>query len=130
MPENLDLVRRIYADWARGDFGSTEWADPEIEFVIADGRDPGVWTGSAELAEAWREVLSYWDDLRMEADNYRPLDDERVLALHTWTGQARTTRLVSLADGASLSHVRHGKVVKLVLYWDRDRALADLGLEG
>jgi ketosteroid isomerase-like protein len=129
--ENLDLVRSIYADWERGDFSTAEWADPEIEFVIADGTDPGVWTGIAGLAGAWREVLSVWDDLRMEVENYRPLDDERVLALPTWTGRARTSGL-DLAEmpwtGASLFHMREGKVVRLVLYWDREHALTDLGL--
>jgi ketosteroid isomerase-like protein len=129
---NLDLVRSIYAAWERGDFGSAEWADPEIEFVIADGTDPGVWTGMAGLAGAWREVLSVWDGLRMEVDDYRPLDDERVLALPTWTGRARTSGL-DLAEmpstGASLFRMRDGKVTTLVNYWDRKRAFADLGLE-
>jgi hypothetical protein len=32
------------------------------------------------------------------------------------------------AQGANLFHVRGGKVTKLVHCWDRDRALADLGL--
>ena len=30
---------------------------------------------------------------------------------------------------ASVHHIKDGKVVKLILYWDRDRALADLGVE-
>jgi hypothetical protein len=31
-------------------------------------------------------------------------------------------------EGASLFHIRGGKVTKLLRYWDREGALADLGL--
>jgi hypothetical protein len=58
MSENLGLVRSIFAAHERGDYGSAEWADPDIEYVIADGPDAGVWSGRAAMAKAWGDVLA------------------------------------------------------------------------
>jgi len=55
---NLDLVRSISVAWERRDFSSTEWAHPEIEYVIADGPEPGHHTGLVEMAAFWRDFLS------------------------------------------------------------------------
>ena len=75
----------------RGDYSSAEWAYPEIGLVIADGPIPGSWTGVAEMAEAWREALSAFEELRGEADEYRALDEERVLVLMHFSGRGKTS---------------------------------------
>jgi ketosteroid isomerase-like protein len=130
---NLDLVRSIYADWERGDFShAAEWAHPEIELVSVDGPDPGRWTGLAAMAAETRWFMSAWENFRLEAQDYRELDDERVLVLYLRRGQGKTSGFEVEhihARGAGLFHVRREKVARLDLYWDRDRALADLGLE-
>src|SRR5207244_11434882 len=92
MSANLDLVRSIFADWERGDYGSVEWAHPEIEFVIADGPTPGSWTGLAGMTEGARSRLSPWEDYRFVVDEYRELDDERVLAIFHRSGRGKTRR--------------------------------------
>jgi ketosteroid isomerase-like protein len=128
---NLDLVRSIYVDWERGDFGSANGAHPEIEFVIADGPSPGTWTGLSGLAEGHRAWLSAWEGLRSEAQEYRELDDERVLVLSRYSGRGKTSGLELAqmgASGAGVAHIRDGKVTRVVWYTDRQHALADLGL--
>jgi ketosteroid isomerase-like protein len=129
---NLDLVRSMYADWERGDFSRTaEWANPEMEWVTVDGLSPGQRTGLKSMAAGWREFLQDWDDFRAKADEYRELDDERVLALHHFFGRGKRSGIEvgqTGSEGACLFCVRDGSVRTLLLYSVRDNAFADLGL--
>jgi ketosteroid isomerase-like protein len=128
---NVELVRSIYAAWARGDYSAAEWAYPDIEWVLADGPATGSWTGLAGAAEASRDFLSAWDDLRFEAEEYRELDGGRVLVLVHFSGRGTRSGLEVgqiRAKGAHLLHIRDGKVMRSVFYFDRERALADIGL--
>jgi ketosteroid isomerase-like protein len=113
------------------DFSSDEWAHPEIEYVHADGPTPGSWTGLAAMATVWREFLSAWTEVRAEVEESLALDDERVVVLYDVIGRGKASGLQvgqMRAKATNLFHVRGGKVTRLVLYWDRERALAELDL--
>ena len=129
---NVALVRSVYAAWERGDYTSVAWADPEIEYVQADGPLPGTWRGLTGLAEVAREWFDAWKDFRAEAKEYRELDDERVLVLIHVVGRGKTSGADlgrTLTKSANVFQIRDGQVTKLIVYFDRVRALADLDLE-
>jgi ketosteroid isomerase-like protein len=129
--ENVDFVRSICATWERGDYSSTEWADPEIELVFSDGPAPGKSKGLAGMAAAWRGFLNAWDEFHQQAEGYLELDHERVLVSFRFSGRGKTSGLdlgQMGSKGAGLFHIRDGKVTRFAGYLDRERALADLGL--
>jgi len=126
---NLELVRSIYLAWAQGDFRSVEWADPEIEFAFADGPEPGRWKGLKEMSARYGDWLKAWKDFRAEPEEYLVLDDERILVLVRNGGRGRTSGLeLEERSVANFFEIRRGLVTRLVVYLNRDRALADLGL--
>ena len=117
MSANLDLVRSIYADWERGDFSRADWADPEIEYTAEESGplSAQTWTGLAGMAEGARSIIEVIEDQHIEAEEYRELDDMRVLVLDrrsgTWKqsgiGFGASTALPAM--GAHLFHVSNGR---------------------
>jgi ketosteroid isomerase-like protein len=53
-----------------------------------------------------------------------------VLVFQHGSGRSVSSGLEVGVDGAFLFHIRDGKVARYVAYFDRHRALAELGLEG
>jgi ketosteroid isomerase-like protein len=130
--KNLDLVRSIYADWEQGDWSVVRWADPEMELVFADGPTRGSWKGLTAVRDGWREFLSSWEDWRIAVEEYRELDEERILVLVRNSGRGRSSGVdvkQIAPQTVNVFHIQDGKVTRLLAYAEVDRALADLGLE-
>lgn len=126
---NLELVRSIYENWSRGDFSSAAWADPAIEFGYADGPEPGSWRGIEQMSARYADWLKGWKDFRAEPEQYLVVDEARILVLVRNTGRGRTSGLeFEQRSVANYFELSGDKVTRLVLYWDRARALADAGL--
>jgi ketosteroid isomerase-like protein len=128
---NLDLIRSIFARWEQGDFSSADWAGPEIEYEMIGGLMEGRWSGIEEMGKACGAMLSAWEDLRADPEEFRELDDGRVLVFLRNTGRGKGSGIdigeISVR-AANVFTIRGGKVTRLMLYWDRDRAIAELGL--
>jgi ketosteroid isomerase-like protein len=121
------VARDVYERWGRGDFGSVDWAHDDVELVLADGTEAGARRGLAALSRTWGEWLREWRDFRVEADEFVAIDDESVLVLTRFHGSGKRSAIAMEArPGASLLTVRGGRVVRLVLYTDREAALEDM----
>ena len=133
MSANLDLVRSVFTEWERGDFRNVRWAHPEIEYLVIGGPEPGKWDGVAAMTASVRDYMAAWESYGISAAELRELDHDRVLALVRLSGRGKTSG-IDLIDaggkGAEVWHLHDGVVTRLHMYWDRDRALADLGLDG
>src|SRR5450631_1725650 len=129
MTENVDLVRSIFAACERGDFGSAEWAGPDIEFVVAaDGPTADTQRGVTAMGQGFGRFLSAWDRYSVKADEYRELDGGRVHVILHGSGKASGLELgLMRTTGSTLFHVRGDKVTKLVIYPEGAPSLADLG---
>jgi ketosteroid isomerase-like protein len=83
------------------------------------------------MGDVWREYISPFEGFHHEVDEYIEVDSERVLVLQHFSGRGKGSG-VDLervpSQGAVLFHVRDGKVTRLIGYFDRERALAELGL--
>ena len=127
---NLELVKAIFDPWEQGDFTSNEWADPEIELVFADGPTPGRAKGLSGMVGLWRSMLEAWVDLRAVPEEFYELDDERVLVFLRNEGRGRSSGIdiqeISVKS-ANVFELRGGKVTKLVAYWERERAIEEVG---
>jgi len=126
--ENVEIVREIHRAWERGDFSSTDWADPAIEFHIRSGPDDAIHHGIEAMGRAWREWLGAWEDFQMETPELIDLGDD-VLVLDKFGGRGKKSGVsIEGLPAAALFSLRAGRVVRLGTFTDQAEALKAVGL--
>jgi len=129
--ENVEIVRRFYAQWDAADFGSiAAMLDPDVEGSAPEGwPESGPWRGRDEVLAQMRTVRADFGDQtivieKIETNGDRVVTRGRVLARGVRSG------LVAEFENSCAFRVHDGKIIEARFFWDHDEALKAVGLEG
>jgi ketosteroid isomerase-like protein len=125
--ENVQLVRRVYEQWSRGDFSGGDAFHPDVEFEMVDwpGRDCS--HGLEQMQEAWQASLRAWVDFRAEPMDFIENGPQVVVLTHV-TARGKGSGAAVTADTATVWTIGAGKVVRLALHWNQAEAFQAAGL--
>ena len=129
--ENVEIVRRLYEHWARGDFSTTKFFDPEIVYSRIGAETPdmeGEWRGLEDMSAATRDYFRVFSDLHIEAEKIIDLGDARVLVLSRQSASGKLSGAPFEHELGDLMTLKDGKIVGLASYWRRAEALEAVGL--
>jgi ketosteroid isomerase-like protein len=88
---------------------------------MVDWPHPAKSRGVDAMRETWLASLAAWEDFRAKPDEVIGHGD-KVLVLNSISGRGRGSGADVTALTATVWTVEHGKVVRLALYWDTERA--------
>ena len=129
--ENVEIVRRIYAEFERGNFAAgLEWYDPEVRFEtwMPDSSENVTARGIAELGNFMRNWFGQWTNYRVIGDEFREVGDDKVFVGGRQAATGHQSGAEVESPGFGVWTFRGGKVVELFLHYDRDKALEAAGL--
>jgi ketosteroid isomerase-like protein len=128
--ENVEVVRDIYAEWARGNMGAgVEKFDPEIVFesFMPDAQDWVVARGVEEIDAFMREFLAQWADYRLIGEEFRDAGT-KVFVAGRQTARGRQSGAEVELPMLSVWTFRADRVVGLRFTPSRQEALEAAGL--
>jgi uncharacterized protein len=126
--ENVELVRRGYEAFARGDLETAmELFHPDIEWHDPDRPGGGTYRGREGVLRNLEEWLEGWEEFRLEPEEFLEAGDQ-VVVLVRQSGRGKGSGVEIEAPLAQAFRVREGKVVWARIYASREEALEAAGL--
>jgi ketosteroid isomerase-like protein len=129
---NLEIVRRIYEAWGRGDFrAGTELYDPDVLLVLRPQfPDPGTYRGPDEIRRYMREhFLADWEDAAIAGEEFLDAGDSVVIRVSqraTGTGSGAPVEM----SYYQVWTFRGTSVVRIESIRERAEALEAAGVTG
>jgi ketosteroid isomerase-like protein len=131
--ENVEVVRRLFAEWERGNFWAmTELYAPDVEWhwsrhARALRGGSASYRGLEEIGAAMQDWLSDWGWFRVSADEFIDAGDH-VVVMTQVHARLKGDRGEVRDHQADVITVRDGKIVRMETFDGRLEALEALGL--
>jgi ketosteroid isomerase-like protein len=126
--ENVEIVRRMYEAFQRGDFdGALAYFDPEVEVDASVRVDEGIGHGRDAVATMVARWVGAWDDWREEIEEMRDVG-RHVVVVSTQGGRAKGSGIEVETRYAVLYEIRGDTITRMVLHTGPAEALEAAGL--
>lgn len=129
--ENLEVVRRIFEAWGRGDLrAGVEHYDPHVLLVLRpEFPDAGTYCGPGAIRSYTRQLLAAWDDFAITGEDFIEAGDSVVVRTRQ-RGRGTGSGIRAELSYFQVWTFRGPSVIRIESVWTRDDALAAVGLAG
>jgi ketosteroid isomerase-like protein len=126
--ENVEIVRRAFAQFEQGNFWVPEFFDPSvrIRWLDAVGTESET-VGLQAMSEFMMNWLEVHESLRLTADRVIDAGDQ-VVVFSAWQGRGKSSGVPTEWRHAGVWTLRDGRAVSIVAFPDPKEALEAAGL--
>jgi uncharacterized protein len=127
--ENVEVLRRIYQEWAKGNARiDMSVYDPNFVYISqATDPDPGPHMGLEATRDYYRRFLASWEDWRIEASEFREVGNSIVVHARR-SGIGRASRVPLEDHSFHVWTFRGGKIIRMDVFEQETEALEAVGL--
>jgi ketosteroid isomerase-like protein len=129
--DNVEALRRVYAEWARGRFrAGSELFDPWVVLVLRpEFPDAGAYLGPEGIRGYTRRFLEDWDHAVIEGEEFIGAGDSVVVGVHQHAAGKKSGIPVDMRY-FQVWTFRGGAVIRLESVRERQEALEAAGVGG
>jgi ketosteroid isomerase-like protein len=129
--ENVEVVRRSWDAWARGDMGALfDFYDPEVEWDMTHSYVPdmGVFQGHEGIRDFFRQWRAFFEEYYAEPEEFTDAGDCVIVRVRQGGRGRASTVNVEMPAYWQVYKLRDGRAVRVEIYREEEDARAATGL--